>query len=91
VQYGDLPDGASFSGVPRYYRGALAGLGRAIDHFKRAKVDFVLQLGDVRWQPCKTWNPTMYCLPVPLARFLSSIASISSLACYAAGMHLSSA
>jgi hypothetical protein len=31
----------------RYYRNALVALGRAIDHFRAEKVEFVLQLGDV--------------------------------------------
>lgn len=47
VQHADIKDGFSFHGVPRYYRHALEGLGRAVDHFKAEQVDFAVHLGDV--------------------------------------------
>ncbi len=47
LQHADIPDGFSFHGVPRYYRQALEGLERAIDHFRQAGVEFAVHLGDV--------------------------------------------
>ena len=47
VQWGDLPDGASFHGTPRYYREALVSARRAVSAFKAAKVDLAIHLGDI--------------------------------------------
>uniref|UniRef100_A0A1D2A4L9 Calcineurin-like phosphoesterase domain-containing protein n=2 Tax=Auxenochlorella protothecoides TaxID=3075 RepID=A0A1D2A4L9_AUXPR len=47
VQHADIPDGSSFHGVPRYYRGALQLLQRAVDDFKEAHVNFAMHLGDI--------------------------------------------
>ena len=47
LQHADIPDGFSFHGVPRYYRQALAGLERAIEHFQQEQVSFAVHLGDV--------------------------------------------
>lgn len=47
VQWGDLPDGASFHGTPRYYREALVSARRAVNAFKTAKVDLAIHLGDI--------------------------------------------
>jgi manganese-dependent ADP-ribose/CDP-alcohol diphosphatase len=46
IQYADIPDGASFSGVPRYYRSALSSLTSAMERFRSAGVSFVINLGD---------------------------------------------
>ena len=46
VQYADIPDGASWKGTPRRYRGSLAALRRAADHWREDRVDFVLHLGE---------------------------------------------
>lgn len=37
----------------RYYRNALVALGKAVDHFRAEKVEFVLQLGDVIDGKCR--------------------------------------
>ncbi|GAB4813996.1 hypothetical protein N2152v2_001042 [Parachlorella kessleri] len=47
VQHADIPDGFSFHGVPRYYRQALAGLERALEHFQQEQVSFAVHLGDI--------------------------------------------
>ena len=47
VQHADIDDGASFKGVPRYYRGALDVLDRAVDAWAAQKVDFAVHLGDI--------------------------------------------
>lgn len=53
VQHADIPDGASFHGVPRFYRAALDALDRAMVDFRAQRVDFAMHLGDVsfnsRW------------------------------------------
>lgn len=43
----DINDGFSFHGVPRFYREALRGLERAVDHWLDERVDFAVHLGDV--------------------------------------------
>lgn len=47
VQYADIPDGASFSGIPRYYRTSLAILRSAVSGWRDAGVDFCVHLGDI--------------------------------------------
>ena len=47
VQYADIPDGFSFSGIPRYYRSSLRCLKRAVQGWKSAKVDFCIHMGDI--------------------------------------------
>lgn len=47
IQWADIPDGASFHGVPRYYRDALASARRAVVAFTAARVHFALHLGDI--------------------------------------------
>jgi manganese-dependent ADP-ribose/CDP-alcohol diphosphatase len=47
VQHGDLDDGASFHGTPRYYRHALEATRRAVADFRAADVAFALHLGDL--------------------------------------------
>ena len=47
IQYADIPNGASFSGTPRYYRSSLTCLQRAISSWTAAKVDFCIHLGDI--------------------------------------------
>lgn len=45
IQYAPIPDGHSYSGVPRYYRHALDAAACAAAHFQREKVDLVVNLG----------------------------------------------
>lgn len=47
IQWADIPDGASFHGVPRYYRNALVLAKRAVKKFKDSNVDFAIHLGDI--------------------------------------------
>lgn len=47
VQYADIPDGASFSGTPRYYRSSLTCLRQAVRQWKDAEVDFCIHMGDI--------------------------------------------
>ena len=47
LHYADVADRLSAVGVPRHYRGSLPQLRRAVRHFQRAQVDFVVDLGDV--------------------------------------------
>ncbi|EFJ36568.1 hypothetical protein SELMODRAFT_78013 [Selaginella moellendorffii] len=49
VQYADVPDGRSFHGVPRFYRGSLAALNEAIAIWndQGSDLSFVIQLGDL--------------------------------------------
>ncbi|GFH51023.1 hypothetical protein CTEN210_07499 [Chaetoceros tenuissimus] len=47
IQYAPIPDGASFSGTPRYYRNSLKVARHAANHFQKEKVDLVLNLGDI--------------------------------------------
>ena len=47
VQYADIPDGLSFSGIPRYYRGSLLSLRRAVSSWQHHDVDFCIHLGDI--------------------------------------------
>ena len=46
VQYAPIPDGASYSGTPRYYTAALPSLVAALSNFNTRRCDFVLNLGD---------------------------------------------
>jgi hypothetical protein len=45
IQYAPIPDGHSYSGVPRYYRHALEAAAHAAEHFEREQVDLVVNLG----------------------------------------------
>ena len=47
IQYAPIPDGFSYGGKPRYYRHALLAANHAAKHFEEAKVDLVLNLGDI--------------------------------------------
>ena len=47
VQYADIPDGASFNGVPRYYRSSLTCLRQAVSHWRNNNVDFCIHMGDI--------------------------------------------
>ena len=47
MQYADIDDGFSHGGVPRYYRGALRGLRRAVQAWRVKKVEFAMHLGDI--------------------------------------------
>ncbi|KAL6763309.1 Metallo-dependent phosphatase [Haematococcus lacustris] len=48
VQHADIPDGASFHGVPRYYRNAKVALARAVGAWKFANtLDFAVHFGDI--------------------------------------------
>jgi len=47
IQHAPIPDGYSYSGVPRYYRHALDAARHAARHFQEERVDFVVNLGDI--------------------------------------------
>jgi manganese-dependent ADP-ribose/CDP-alcohol diphosphatase len=47
LQWGDLEDGKSFHGTPRYYRHSLVAAKRAVDAFISADVDLAVHLGDI--------------------------------------------
>ena len=47
VQYADIDDGFSHGGVPRFYRGALRGLRRAVQAWRAQRVEFAMHLGDI--------------------------------------------
>ena len=47
VQYADIDDGFSHGGVPRFYRGALRGLQRAVAAWRAQHVEFAIHLGDI--------------------------------------------
>jgi len=47
IQFAPIPDGHSYSGIPRYYRHALTAAKHAAQHFETNKVALVLNLGDV--------------------------------------------
>ena len=47
IQYAPIPDGFSYSGIPRYYKHALDAARSAAAHFQQEKVDLVLNLGYV--------------------------------------------
>ncbi len=47
VQYADIDDGFSHGGVPRFYRGALRGLRRAVAAWREQQVEFAIHLGDI--------------------------------------------
>jgi hypothetical protein len=47
VQYADIEDGASFRGVPRFYRHSLQGLRRAVAAWRAQGVAFAMHLGDI--------------------------------------------
>ncbi|GBG88602.1 hypothetical protein CBR_g48132 [Chara braunii] len=48
VQYADIEDGRSFSGVPRYYRHSLTALGRAIQNWNElGYLSFAVHFGDI--------------------------------------------
>ncbi len=47
MQYADIDDGFSHGGVPRFYRGALRGLRRAVQAWRAKKVEFAMHLGDI--------------------------------------------
>lgn len=46
IQFADIPDGSSYSGVPRYYRHALDATQEAAEMFEASEVDVVVNLGD---------------------------------------------
>lgn len=46
IQYAPIPDGASFTGTPRFYRHSLEVARHAFEHFEKEQVDFVVNLGD---------------------------------------------
>ena len=56
IQAADIPDGAGFSGRPRYYRAAVDGAARAAAAWRDEGVNAVLGLGDVidGFQPKET-------------------------------------
>lgn len=54
IQHAPIPDGASYGGVPRYYKHALEVAGVAAQHFQQSKVDLVLNLGDIIDGKCTT-------------------------------------
>ena len=47
IQYAPIPDGTSFTGVPRFYRNALSAARTAAQHFEREKLPLVVNLGDI--------------------------------------------
>jgi len=46
VQYADIPDGASFKGVPRFYRAALTSVRRAVEGWRNNGCAFGVNFGD---------------------------------------------
>ncbi len=64
----NTPDGERANGVARYYREALGGLGRAIEHLKQANVDFAGHLGDVSTHYAPALSPSS-ASPVALSSF----------------------
>jgi hypothetical protein len=46
IQYAPIPDGTSYSGIPRYYQHSLEVARHAFEHFEEEQVDLVLNLGD---------------------------------------------
>ena len=53
IQYAPIPDGASFSGNPRYYRHSLLTAKHAAEHFERDQVDLMINLGDILDGKCQ--------------------------------------
>ena len=47
IQYAPIPDGHSYSGVPRYYRHAREVARHAAKHFQQEKLPLVVNLGDI--------------------------------------------
>eukprot|EP00934_Nitzschia_sp_Nitz4_P008149 Nitzschia sp. Nitz4//scaffold38_size140716//28746//29912//NITZ4_003130-RA/size140716-processed-gene-0.27-mRNA-1//1//CDS//3329550027//8139//frame0 len=47
IQYAPIPDGHSYSGVPRYYRHAAEVARHAFEHFEEEKADMAINLGDI--------------------------------------------
>jgi Predicted phosphohydrolases len=54
IQYAPIPDGHSYNGKPRYYRHSLVAARHAAHHFKKEKVDLVVNLGDIIDGKCQT-------------------------------------
>lgn len=54
IQYAPVPDGASFTGTPRFYRHALETAKVAAARFEEEKVDLCVNLGDVIDGKCTT-------------------------------------
>lgn len=59
IQHAPVPDGASFSGTPRYYKYALEVAGVAAKHFQEAKVDLLVNLGDIIDGKCALTSDTI--------------------------------
>ena len=58
IQYAPIADGASYGGVPRYYRHALSAARHAAEHFQKEKVDIVVNLGDIVDGKCQEIEQT---------------------------------
>ena len=58
IQYAPIADGASYGGVPRYYRHALSAARHAAEHFQKEKVDIAINLGDIVDGKCQEIEQT---------------------------------
>ena len=74
IHYAPIADGASYGGVPRYYRHALSAARHAAEHFQKEKVDIVVNLGDIVDGKCQETEQTSpsSALTVMVSRYLSS-------------------
>lgn len=70
VQYADSENGFNFSRTSeRFYRKSLTLLKEAVQHWKQAKVDCVLQLGDIIDGKCRPEKQSEKCLQRVLNQF----------------------
>lgn len=70
VQYADSENGFNFSRTnERFYRKSLTLLKEAVQHWKQAKVDCVLQLGDIIDGKCRPEKQSDTCLQRVLNQF----------------------
>lgn len=59
IQYAPIPDGASYSGNPRYYEHSLTVAEHAAKYFQAEKLDLVVNLGDIidgKCQAIESWG-----------------------------------
>ncbi|KAK9808721.1 hypothetical protein WJX72_002505 [[Myrmecia] bisecta] len=70
VQYADIPDGHSFHGIPRYYRGSKHALHRGVTGWIDQDVDFGMHFGDLidGYQPKSESRAVLQALKAEFAR-----------------------